>query len=223
VEHKNPGLLEQLRFRALKLVYDVLSVFMQRDKSWQQPLFASLDPKPGTRILTFGPGSASIAIALALQFPGVSVIGADPNPKSVTKAQQRTPRRRIPNVSIVEGPLQRRLPFGAGTFDQVISLLSFHDLPPDGKIGLAKEALRVLRKGGALLVADYDKPAASGEATVLRLANYISGPAATESHIDGRWIQFIARVGFTDVQRRSSQSIRIGRISVIRARKQPSR
>ncbi len=215
--------MEQLRFRAFKLLYSVFSVVMLRDKSWQQPLFASIDPKSDKRILTFGPGSASTAIALAVQFPSVNVVGADPNAKAVKTAKQRIARRRIPNVSIVEGTSQGRLPFGAGTFDEVKCLLSFHDVPPDGKIALAKEVLRILRRGGTLHVADYDKPAAAAEGAVLRLAQYISGPAATESHIDGSWIQFIAKAGFTGVRRQSSQSIRIGRVSVVRARKRLSR
>ena len=61
------------------------------------------------------------------------------------------------------------------------------------KLELAKEVLRLLRHGGKLHVAEYDKPATGGERRILRLAAYISGPAAVEPHIDGSWTALLAK------------------------------
>ncbi len=214
-----PRLLDQIRFHALKFLYDIFFAIMIRDASWQKPLFESIAPEANSRVLNFGPGSVSSTRTLALRFPEVSFIGVDPNRKAVEKARQGIVGRGTPNLTVVEAPCHAPLPFDAGSFNKVVLVLTLHDRPPDEKLNIAKEMLRVLRRGGTLHVADYDKPAVPGEAAVLKLARYISGPAAAEPHLDGSWTEFLAKAGFTAIRRQSSHSVRVGRISVVKARK----
>jgi SAM-dependent methyltransferase len=48
------------------------------------------------------------------------------------------------------------LPFADGSFDVVTSALAIHNLPsPEGRSRAVDEAMRVLRPGGQLLVADF--------------------------------------------------------------------
>jgi hypothetical protein len=103
--------------------------------------------------------------------------------------------------------------------DKVVLVLAFHDRAPDEKIAIAKEMLRLLRRGGTLHVADYDKPAASGERAILMFARYFAGPAAAQPHIDGSWTEFLAKAGFSGVRRQSSHSVSVGRVSLVKARK----
>ena len=218
-EYEAPGLFGRIRFRIAKLLYDGFFITMVRDKSWQEPLLASLAPQVNNRILDFGAGSGSTAIMRARRFPEASFVGADPSPKVVEKARQNIARRHIPNVTIIVAPLHGRLPFDAGSFDKVVCVLAFHDRPPDEKLGIAKEMLRILRRGGTLHVADFDKPQTRGERAILSFAEYISGRAASEPHMNGSWTAFLAEARFVGIRRQSSHSVGIGRVSVIKARK----
>ncbi len=210
-------LVYRIRFRVSKLIYDFICFVVAR--AWQEPFRASLAPRANDRILDFGAGSGSTAVTSARRFPQASFIGADPNPKAVEKARQNIARRQIPNVTVIAAPLHGRLPFDAGSFDKVVSVLTFHDRTPDEKLDIAKEMLRILRRGGTVLVADFDKPASRGERGILRLAEYISGPAAAEPHMNGSWTTVFAKAGFTGIRCRSSSSVGVGRITVVKARK----
>jgi ubiquinone/menaquinone biosynthesis C-methylase UbiE len=214
-----PGLLDQIRFPALKLLYDGFLGIMVRDKSWQKSLFTSIAPKASSRILIFGPASISAAWTFARRFREANFIGVDPNPKAVEKARRSIARRNISNLMVIEAPVYGRLRFDARSFDKIVLVLTLHNRPPDEKLGIVKEMLRLLRRGGTLHVAEYDKPAAPGEDAVLKLARYISRPTAAEPHLDGSWTKFLAKAGFTCIRLQSSHSIRVGRISVVKARK----
>lgn len=210
---------EQVRFRAAKLLYDAFFIVMMRDASWQAPLLAAVAPEANSRILNFGLGSVSTAKILATRFPEAKIIGADPNPKAVEKARRIIARDNIANLTVIEVPHRGRLPFNAGSFDKAVLMLALYDHPPDEKLGIAKEMLRLLRRGGTLHVADFDRPATRGEMGILSLTDYISGRAAAEPHMNGSWTTFLANAGFVGIRRQSSHSIGIARIAIVKARK----
>ena len=209
----------RFRYWVAKLIYDGSFVILVRDGSWQEEAFESLAPKAGDRILDFGPGSSSTAISLALRYPEATFIGLDPSSKAVEKARLSMARKKLGNISVIDTPLHGKLPFDAGSFDKAVCMLGLHDRPPEEKLRIVKEIVRVVRRGGTLHVADFDKPENRGEGRILELARRISGQAATEPHINGSWTECLAKGGFTGVRRRSSHSIGIGRISVVKARK----
>ena len=62
----------------------------------------------------------------------------------------------------------RELPFADGSFDLIVSSLALHNLPRAGQERALDEALRVLRPGGRLLIADLR--ATAHYATHLRAA-----------------------------------------------------
>jgi SAM-dependent methyltransferase len=140
-------------------------------------------------------------------------------PKAVEKAKQNIARRQIPNVTAISAPLHGRLPFDAGSFDKVVSVLTFHDRTPDEKLGISKEMLRVLRRGGTLHVADFDKPATRGERRILIFAERVLGRTAAEPHMNGSWMTILPKVGFLGIRCQSSFSVGVGRIIVGKARK----
>ena len=212
------GLLDRLRFRLGSFAYRFYFRSMVQDASWRRPLLESLSPRPGERILDFGPGSASTALELARRFPECSIVGADPDERSVIKGRQKVLSRGLKNVELEVGT-PGRLPFGASSFDKVVCVLTFHDLDQEGKIRIAREMLRVLRRGGTLHVADYDRPVARGEHAVLKLARFVSGEAAAQPHMDGSWTKGLEKAGFLGVRRLSTHSVWVGRVAIVRGRK----
>ncbi len=217
--YEAPGLFIRFRYWVAKFIYDVIFVVLVRDGGWQEGVFASLAPKADDRILDFGPGSSLTAVSLALRYPEVTFVGVDPSARAVEKARRTILRKKLRNISIVSAPLQGKLPFDASSFDKAVCMLGFHDRSPEEKLRVAKEIAKVLRRGGTLHVADFDKPENRGEGGILEFARRISGSAAAEPHMNGTWTEFLARGGLAGVRRQSSYSIGIGRIAVVKARK----
>jgi ubiquinone/menaquinone biosynthesis C-methylase UbiE len=213
------GLVVHFRYWIAKLFYRITFLLLVRDVSWQEDIFQVLAPKAGDRILDFGPGSSTTVLSLALRHPETTFIAADSNFKAVENARRKVARKKLTNISFRVVALDGKLPFGAGSFDQAVCMLVLHDRPPEEKLQVVREIVRVVRRGGALHVADFDKPENSREGRILEFARRISGPAAAAPHIDGSWIECLAKGGLIGVRRQSSCSIGIGRISVVRARK----
>lgn len=213
------GIVFRLRYWIAKLIYHGSFVLLVRDGRWQQEVFEALAPKAGDRILDFGPGSASTATSLALRYPEATFVAADPSSNGVENARRSVAQKKLENISLVDITLDGKLPFDAGSFDKAVCMLGLHDSLPEEKLRIVKELVRVVRRGGTLHVADFDKPENPREGRILEFARRISGQTAVAPHIDGSWTECLGKGGLTGVRRQSSCSLGIGRISVVKARK----
>lgn len=203
----------------LKPLYHRFAAAMLRDTTWQEPLFELISPKRGERLLAFGPGSAATAVSLAERFTELSIVVADPEPSIVRKSKQAIEKRQIPNITFIEAPSIAALPVHTGSFDRAMCVLSFHLRTPDEKMVLAKEAFRILRRGGLFYVADYDRPANREERVILNIAALVSSRLAVRSHVEGTWGQIFKKAGFAGGKIQSSDSVRIGRVAMLSLRK----
>ena len=102
-------------------------------------------PAPG-RVLDVGCGTCALLGLLAARLPGAELAGVDPAPRILAAA-----RKRLDGVRLEQAAAER-LPFADGSFDLVVSAMSF-DHWADQALGLA-ECARVLRFGGRLVLAD---------------------------------------------------------------------
>jgi ubiquinone/menaquinone biosynthesis C-methylase UbiE len=80
--------------------------------------------------------------------------GIDPSTEMIARARRKARRSGL-DVAFDEAVVQT-LPFEDGTFDVVLAVLTFHQLPHDDLDRSLREIERVLRPGGRLFVADLD-------------------------------------------------------------------
>ncbi|MGB3625250.1 MAG: class I SAM-dependent methyltransferase, partial [Henriciella sp.] len=84
-------------------------------------------------------------------FPRLQATGLDLSPNYAERARQQVSD--WPRVEIVEG-LAEALPFADQSLDVIVSIYLFHELPEKTRKAVMAESARVLKPGGAFIVAD---------------------------------------------------------------------
>jgi ubiquinone/menaquinone biosynthesis C-methylase UbiE len=110
------------------------------------------------KALDIGTGSGRVAIYLAKRYPLAHVVGIDywGNPWAYSKAicDQNAEIEGVADRVNFQRASAVYLPFEDGEYDLVISNFVFHSVRVLNKISLIKEALRVLKDGGAFAFQD---------------------------------------------------------------------
>jgi ubiquinone/menaquinone biosynthesis C-methylase UbiE len=120
------------------------------------------------KVLDVGCGSGKLAVMLQAKVKNKGyVIGINPGPKALTKAQRRAEKESVyPDFRL--GVIEN-LPFKGNYFDKVFATLMLHHLPRDLRKQGLKEVLRVLKVGGVLGIMDHGAP-------INLLAKFLSYP-----------------------------------------------
>jgi ubiquinone/menaquinone biosynthesis C-methylase UbiE len=118
--------------------------------------------KGNERLLDLGCGRGAVLIAAARRLPTGHAVGADL--WSGKDQSGNSPEATLANAAAagvadrveVHTADMTALPFTGGSFDVVTSALAIHNIPsPDRRYRAVDEAMRMLRPGGQLLVADF--------------------------------------------------------------------
>ena len=124
-------------------------------------LLDRLDFKGDERLLDIGCGRGAVLLMAAKRLPRGRAVGVD---LWSTKDQFGNAERVTRENAVIEGVADRielhtgdmrQLPFADDSFDVVVSSLAIHNVPgADERAKAIREAARVLRKGGRLMIAD---------------------------------------------------------------------
>lgn len=151
----------------------------------------------GCKVLDIGCGLGGADVALVMNHGAKSVIGVDVQPELIDRAGRRIARRglsdRIGFQQIVPGPL----PFADESFDAVFSkdaLLHVAD-----KAAIYREAFRVLKPGGALMIGDWLQGPGEGVQTLVDEFIAAAGHAFHMVTLQEITTHVMA-AGFTDIQ-----------------------
>jgi ubiquinone/menaquinone biosynthesis C-methylase UbiE len=137
--------------------HDVLTtaLFGGRRRRVYRRLASASGARPGDRVLDVGCGTGYFTRMLATAVaPGGTAHGIDPSEEAIGKAQWRN---RLPNCTFETGAAQQ-LDAPSDGYDVVVTTLAMHHLPEDDRPVALAEMRRVLRPGGALLVAEFRPP-----------------------------------------------------------------
>ncbi len=108
----------------------------------------------GAAIVDLGTGPGLLAVELHKLWPQASIIGIDPSREMLRIARKHTAEARITDFEARLGSAEETsLP--ANSVDLVVSQSSFHEWE-DPQAGL-REAFRILKSGGSLILSDYNR------------------------------------------------------------------
>ncbi|MRH87479.1 methyltransferase domain-containing protein [Nocardia sp. SYP-A9097] len=114
-------------------------------------LLGNADLAPGFRVLEIGCGTGNLTLAAKNAQPGAEIVGSDPDPLALTRAQRKIHGR---SGIRFDRAYAQDLPFPDASFDRVLSAFMLHHLDAEVKPAVAAEAFRVLRPAGELHVVD---------------------------------------------------------------------
>lgn len=108
--------------------------------------------RDGQRVLDIGCATANLLCAVGRRYPGVDLVGLDPDPTALARARRKARRGGL-DLRLDRGFAQE-LPYPDASFDRVFSSLMLHHLDSEAKDALLAEVHRVLRPDGRLVLAD---------------------------------------------------------------------
>jgi ubiquinone/menaquinone biosynthesis C-methylase UbiE len=167
------------------------------------------------RIADVGAGTGTFAIELAAAASEAKVIGVDGDPEVLAIAAAKE------GADAVEWKrgLAAELPLADSSCDRVTMSLLLHHLDPAGKRAALAEALRVLKAGGSLHVADWGRP----QDPLMRLGLFtlaiFDGFDGIRDHAAGRLGDFIADAGFAEVLRHDRLRTAWGTLELLSAQR----
>jgi ubiquinone/menaquinone biosynthesis C-methylase UbiE len=174
--------------RARLYEYHAAICFLGRRRRVYDDLVARSGARPGDRILDIGCGTGYFTRRAARAAgPGGHVVGIDPSQPVIDYATDLAPANCTFQLASAQA-----LPHLDASFDVVISSLTIHHLPPGERPTALREAYRVLRPGGRLLIADFRPPRS-------RFAKYLVGALAgheMQHNPIGHLAGLIAQAGF---------------------------
>ena len=164
-EPRKPYLSAMGRGRLLPL-YDPLQRLLGMGSVHRQ-LVDQARIQPDQKILEIGCGTGNLAILVKRLHPGAEVVGIDPDPKALARAQRKA-RREALSVQLDRG-FAEELPYPDAFFDRVLSALMFHHLGPEEKEKTLDEVRRVLKPGGSLHLLDFGGAKVRSDGFIARL------------------------------------------------------
>ncbi len=152
--------------------------------------------KAGETVLDLGSGAGFDCFLAAHRVgPSGRVIGVDMTPEMVEKARENARRSACANVEFRLGEIEH-LPVADSSVDCVISNCVIN-LSPD-KLQVFREAFRVLRPGGRLMVSDIVLAAPLPRAILESAAAYVG--CISGASLRSEYLELIAAAGFTDIR-----------------------
>ncbi len=159
-----------------------------RQREWKRLAVEDLNMSDGHRVLDIGTGSGEILPIIAEKAPDAEIVGVDISKGMLEVASERT--RNYENIKLMRENVSS-LSFPDNYFDSAIASFAMTTFPDP--LAALKEAVRVVRPGGRIVVLDTGKP----EKGAARITHRMMTPVARvfgRTHIDRDIMELAAQV-----------------------------
>ena len=185
-------------------LYDPLVSLMGGDRA-RQELIKQANIEPDQRVLDIGCGTGTVVVLLKRKFPTAQIVGLDPDPKALRRAQKKVRRAGVA-VQLDQG-FADELPYEEGAFDRVLSSFMFHHLEEPDREKMLREVLRVLKPRGSFHLLDF----AGGEDRAHgRWGRLVNSHALLKDNSQQRILQQMKRAGFANAEKVKDGSMLFG-------------
>ena len=166
----------------------------------------------GLRLLDIGCGTGTMAVLIARLHPEVSVVGLDPDPQALARAQRKASRE---NLAIqFDRGFSDELPYTQASFDRVLSSLMYHHLPSSEKEKTLREVRRVLRPGGSFHLLDFAGPDSHAHGL---LAHLLHANRRMQDNAESRVIDLLQLAGFVEARKLTQRGMFFGQVAYYKA------
>ena len=184
---------------AFTLLYDTVVALTMREATFRGRLGAQVLaglPRGATVVdVGCGTGTHAIALAMAAEPAGATLIGVDGDPEVLARARAKP---WADKVQWRKG-LATALPMPGAGADRVVMSLLLHHLDTAGKRTALAEAVRVLRPGGRLHLADWGRPRDPLMRAAAWALQRVDGAEGLREHLEGAVPVLLADAGFVAV------------------------
>src|SRR3989344_1218921 len=138
-----------LLFKRLVPIYDLVAVSL---RAIRNDIIKNINLKPGSKVIDLACGTGTQAIKLAQN--GHVVTGIDISPDMVSRAKRKNKGANNPVFKIKNAT---KTSYPESSFDVSIISFALHDMPHSMRREVIKEAKRVTRPNGKIVIVDYSK------------------------------------------------------------------
>lgn len=145
-----------IQYKLMAKVYDLLDVIYFRKNNPRNVIMHQI-PNQKVKVLELCAGTASNSILIAKNNPNASIYGIDRSKEMLEIGLRKVMKAKIFNLQLKKrDAIQTGLP--DESFDYIIISLVLHESSPEFAANLLKEAKRLLKPKGKLLILEWEQP-----------------------------------------------------------------